>query len=183
MTLDRVPLEVAKHPVGLDSAKNSLIQKLNLNSVNDVLKIGIWGIGGIGKTTAVKAVYNQIYGDFEAASFVINVRDTVAETTGLTKLQKKVLKDTSKYGDEVDSVDEGIFLFRERLRRKRVLLILDDVDAAIQLKALVGDWLAPGSRVIITSRDKHILNVAGISSECIHDMIGLDINESLHLFS
>ncbi|XP_059064664.1 disease resistance protein RUN1-like [Cryptomeria japonica] len=183
MTLDRVPLEVAKHPVRLDSVKNSLIQKLNLNSMNDVLKIGIWGIGGIGKTTAAKAVYNQVYGDFEAASFVINVRDTAAEAAGPTKLQKKVLKDLSKYDDEVDSVDEGIFLFRERLRRKRVLLILDDVDAVIQLNALVGDWLAPGSRVIITSRDKHILNVAGMSSDCIHEMVGLDINDGLHLFS
>ncbi|GLJ36229.1 hypothetical protein SUGI_0727300 [Cryptomeria japonica] len=49
-----VTLEVAKHPVGLDSVKNALIQKLNLNSVDDVIKIGIWGIGGIDETGLIR---------------------------------------------------------------------------------------------------------------------------------
>ncbi|XP_057852260.2 disease resistance protein L6 [Cryptomeria japonica] len=182
-TLDRVPLEVAKHPVGMDSLKNVLIQSLNLSTVDVVVKIGIWGIGGIGKTTVAKALYNQVYADFEATSFVSNVRVTAAEAKGLRNMQKKILKNLTKYGEKVDSVDEGISLFRDRLGGKSVLLILDDVDTVEQLNALVGDWLAPGSRVIITSRDKHILNVAGVSSHCIHEMSGLEITAGLQLFS
>ncbi|GLJ50698.1 hypothetical protein SUGI_1080110 [Cryptomeria japonica] len=156
-TLDRVPLQVAKHPVGLDRVKKALIQKLNLNSAGSVVKAEIWGMGGIGKTTIAKAVYNEIYADFHAASFVFNVRSTATEAmglaTGLTRMQKKILKDLSKYGGEVDSVDEGISL------------------------------LTPGSRVIITSRNQHILNDAGVSSECIQLISGLEINEGLKLFS
>ncbi|XP_057844291.2 disease resistance protein RPV1 [Cryptomeria japonica] len=182
-TFDRVPLEVAKHPVGLESVTEDIIQKLNLNSVEGVVKVGMWGIGGIGKTTIAKAVYNIVYGDFNAASFLFNVRATAADGSGLTKLQRKILKDVTKYGEEVDSVDEGKSLLRDRLGGKRLLLILDDVDDVVQLNALVGDWLAPGSRVIITSRDRHILNVARVSSECIHEMGGLEINEGLQLFS
>ncbi|GLJ40703.1 hypothetical protein SUGI_0840890 [Cryptomeria japonica] len=182
-TLHRVPLEVAKHPVGMDSLKNALIQKLNLHSVDEVVKIGIWGIGGIGKTTVAKALYNQLYADFEAASFVSNVRITAADATGLTNLQKQIFKDLTKYDDKVDNVDQGISLFRDRLGGRRVLLILDDVDAVEQLYALVGDWLDSGSRVIITSRDKHILNVAQVSSELIHEISGLEIDEGLQLFS
>ncbi|GLJ30525.1 hypothetical protein SUGI_0604300 [Cryptomeria japonica] len=182
-TLDKVPLQVAKHPVGIERVKNLLIQKLNLDSMDRMIKVGIWGIGGIGKTTVAKAVYNQVYIDFEAACFVPDVRTTAAETKGLRNLQRKVLRDLSKYDEKVDSVDEGISLFRERLRAKRVLLILDDVDAIRQLNAFVGDWLGPGSRVIITSRNKHILNIAQVSSECIHEMSELEINESLELFS
>ncbi|GLJ50766.1 hypothetical protein SUGI_1081310 [Cryptomeria japonica] len=157
--------------------------KLNLNSEGGVEKSGILGIGGIGKTTLAKALFNQVYAHFEAASFVFNVRATAADSIGLTKLQRKILKDLCLYSGKVSSVDEGISLFRDRLGRKSVLLILDDVDAIEQSNALVGDWLAPGSRVIITSRNKHILSVAGVPSECIHEMSGLHINEALQLFS
>ncbi|GLJ50768.1 hypothetical protein SUGI_1081350 [Cryptomeria japonica] len=182
-TLDRVPLEVAKHPVGLESVTDDIIHKFKLNSKGGVVKPGLWGIGGIGKTTAAKALYNQVYGDFDSASFVFNVRATAADATGLTKLQRKIIKDVTKCGEEVDSVDEGKSFLRDRLGGKRLLLILDDVDDVVQLNALVGDWLAPGSRVIITSRDKHIFHVAGVSSECIHEMSGLQGNESIQLFS
>ncbi|GLJ50835.1 hypothetical protein SUGI_1082780 [Cryptomeria japonica] len=178
-TLDKVPLEVAEHPVGIETVTKDLIHKFKLNSKGGVVKAGIWGIGGIGKTTATKALYSQVYAHFDAASFVFNVRATAVDSMGLTKLQKKILKDLCMYSGEVDSVDEGISLFRYRLGRKRVLLILDDVDAMEQSNALVGDWLAPGSRVIITSRDRHILHVSGVSSECIHEMNGLQINEGL----
>ncbi|XP_059068037.1 disease resistance protein L6-like isoform X2 [Cryptomeria japonica] len=182
-TFDRVPLEVAKHRVGLDSVTEDLIHKFILNSEGDVGKAGLWGIGGIGKTTLAKALYNQVYTQFDAASFVFNIRTTAADSMGLTKLQKKILKDLCMYVGEVYSVDEGKSLFRDRLKGKRVLLILDDVDAMEQSNALVGEWLAPGSRVVITSRNKHILHVAGISPEYIHEMSGLQINEGLQLFS
>ncbi|XP_059073904.1 disease resistance protein RUN1-like [Cryptomeria japonica] len=182
-TLDRVPLHVAKHPVGMESVKNALIQKLNLNSVEEVIKVGIWGIGGIGKTTVAKALYNQLHNAFEAASFIFNVRTSSTEPTSLPKLQKKIIKDLTTYDIEVDSVDKGISLFTQHLGGKRVLLILDDVDAVEHLNALVGDWLCSGSRVIITSRDKRIFNVAQVSSQCIHEISGLEINESVQLFS
>ncbi|XP_057865519.1 disease resistance protein RPV1 [Cryptomeria japonica] len=182
-TLDRVPLHVAKHPVGMDSIKDALIQKLNLKSVENVIKVGIWGIGGIGKTTVAKALYNQLHNDFDAASFIFNVRTSSAEPTGLPKLQKKIIKDLTTYDIEVDNVDKGISLFTQHLGGKNVLLILDDVDAVEHLDALVGDWLCSGSRVIITSRDKRIFNVAQVSSQCIHEISGLEINESLQLFS
>jgi len=50
-------------------------------------------------------------------------------------------------------------MIQHRLRLKKILLILDDVDKREQLKAIVGkpDWFGPGSRVIITTRDKHLL--------------------------
>ncbi|XP_057865178.2 disease resistance protein RPV1 isoform X2 [Cryptomeria japonica] len=180
-TLDKVSLEVAKHPVGINNIKNSLIQKLHLNSANEVVKLGIWGLGGIGKTTIAKALYNQLYAHFEAASFVSNVRAAAADLRGLTILQNQILEESTKYVGTVYSVDKGISLLRERLGGKRVLLVVDDVDAYEQLNALVGDWLGSGSRVIITSRDKHIVKLAQV--QYIHEMNGLEINESLELFS
>ncbi|GLJ50791.1 hypothetical protein SUGI_1081790 [Cryptomeria japonica] len=182
-TFDRVPFFVANHPVGLESVIDNLIHKFKLNSKGGVVKAGIWGMGGIGKTALAKALYNQVSANFDAASFVFDVGTAAAEAIGLIKLQKQILKDLISYAGEVNSVEEGISLFKHHFSQKCVLLILDDVVSVNQLDALVEDSLAPGSRVIITTRDRHILNFAGISSECIHGMSGLEINESLHLFS
>ncbi|GLJ06259.1 hypothetical protein SUGI_0034490 [Cryptomeria japonica] len=70
---------------------------------------------------------------------------------------------------------------RDRLRGVRALLILDDVNDGEQLHAVYGDWFGHGSRVIITSRDQHILNLAKLDS--VLEMSGLGIDEGLELFS
>jgi hypothetical protein len=48
----------------------------------------------------------------------------------------------------------------DRLRTRKVLIVLDDVDGEDQLEALARnhDWFGKGSRIIITSRDRHLLN-------------------------
>lgn len=50
-------------------------------------------------------------------------------------------------------------MIKHRLHRKKVLLVLDDVDTLEQLRAAAGGpgWFGPGSRVIITTRNKHLL--------------------------
>ena len=50
-------------------------------------------------------------------------------------------------------------MIKERLSCKKILLILNDVDKLGQIENFLGecDWLANGSRVIITTRDKHVL--------------------------
>ncbi|PRQ21617.1 putative winged helix-turn-helix DNA-binding domain, leucine-rich repeat domain, L [Rosa chinensis] len=55
--------------------------------------------------------------------------------------------------------DRGIQVIKERLGGKRVLLVLDDVNELNQLDKLAGglDWFGPGSRIIITTRDKRLL--------------------------
>jgi len=65
--------------------------------------------------------------------------------------------------------------------RKKILLILDDVDRLEQLEALAGglDWFGCGSRVIITTRDKYLLICHGIESA--HAVEGLYGEEALEL--
>ncbi|XP_056158488.1 TMV resistance protein N-like [Syzygium oleosum] len=59
--LDRTPLHVAKHPIGIDSRVVKLKSMLNLESDDDVVMVGLLGQGGIRKTTLARALYNAIF--------------------------------------------------------------------------------------------------------------------------
>eukprot|EP01018_Ginkgo_biloba_P030054 Gb_09783 [translate_table: standard] len=133
-------------------------------------------MGGIGKTTVAKAVFNELKNSFEAVCFVFDVR-----SNGLRELQRQVLKDLLKTDTiEVSSVEHGKSLMGNRLGGIRALIILDDVDRSRQLDALSRDWLAPGSRVIVTTRDQDVLNDGRIKE--IHKMAGLKKDQALELF-
>ena len=53
---------------------------------NDVRFIGIWEIGGMGKTTLARVVYYIVSKKFEACSFIENVREK-SKNNGLLFLQ------------------------------------------------------------------------------------------------
>ena len=63
-------------------------------------------------------------------------------------------------------------------------MILDDVDKLSQIENFLGkcDWLANGSRVIITTRDKHVVT-AFEKHPLIYEVEQLDQHEALQLFS
>ncbi|KAL3726159.1 hypothetical protein ACJRO7_031103 [Eucalyptus globulus] len=185
MQLDRKPLHIAKHPVGIHQQVIKLESMLNLESCDDVVMIGLWGQGGIGKTTLAKALYNDIFRGFEASCFLANVRETSKDSKDLVHLQEKLLSEIL-VGKEltVFSVDGGINLMRCRLCHKKVLLVLDDVDDVKQLNALAGgrEWFGKGSRIIITTRDKHLFTFHMIDEDHIYEVKTLGDLEALELF-
>ncbi|XP_056177408.1 TMV resistance protein N-like isoform X3 [Syzygium oleosum] len=155
----RVPLSVAKYPVGVGCRVEKVMSLFSTGS-DDVRMIGIWGTGGIGKTTVAKDVYNSIASQFDGCSFLPNVRETSSKPDGLVHLQKTLLSEILwKENLVVFSVDGGVNLIRDRLCSRKILLVLDDVDHGNQLNALAGEceWFGEGSRIIITTRDKHVL--------------------------
>ncbi|XP_045812365.1 disease resistance protein RPV1-like isoform X2 [Trifolium pratense] len=175
--INRAPLYVVDYPVGLKSRVSNVNSLLNEACSDEVCMIGIHGTGGIGKSTLARAVYNFIADQFECLCFLENVRENSAK-----HLQEELLYKTIGLKVKIGGVNEGIGIIKERLRRKRVLLILDDVDKLKQLKFLAGgfDWFGRNSRVIITTRDKSLLTCHGI--ERIYEVEGLNCGESLELF-
>ncbi|CAN6564217.1 unnamed protein product [Malus baccata var. baccata] len=150
-------LRVAKHPVGINSRIQDIISHLSSDKSN-VVMVGIWGMGGLGKTTAAKAIYNQVHHEFQFKSFLPDVSN-IASKHGLVYLQEKLISDILKTKSKISSVDEGIGLIEDQFRHRRVLVIMDNIDEVGQLDAIAGnhDWFGPGSRIIITTRDEHLL--------------------------
>ena len=170
--------------VGLQSRVQDLIQLLNYYKSDDVRLLGIWGMGGIGKTTIAMTVYEQISLIFEGSTLFLKNIGESWQQHGMAFLQKQLLSGICKTKDtKIHDIESGKLTLKKELCCKRILLILDDVTELDQLKALCGsrDWFGPGSRIIITTRDKHPLNVFGVDD--VYTVKEMDYNKSIELFS
>ena len=122
--------------VGLDSRIEEIVSLLSLES-NDVIFFGIYGIGGIGKTTTAKVVFNKIVHKFEASYFAENVKN-VAKKDGLDFIQNQHISEIKNREVNLDNANQESALMKERFWPKRVLIVLDDVDNIKQIKILTG---------------------------------------------
>ncbi|KAJ9691431.1 hypothetical protein PVL29_013570 [Vitis rotundifolia] len=176
-------LDVNENIVGMDSHLEKLRSLLKIES-NDVRMVGVYGLGGIGKTTIINALYNQISYHFESVSLLTNVKKESIENSGLLKLQQQLLDDTLRTKGQIvlKNVYEGIKIIRDKLSSKKVLVFLDDVDQLTQLEHLIGkhDWFGPGSRIIITTREKYLLTRHGVDD--MYKVDKLKFQEGLQLF-
>ena len=117
----------------------------------------IHGLLGIGKTTIAKTIFNLIAYHFERSSFLEDVRENSKTNDGVLQLQKALYYEI--LGARNLKV-HGISKIMEKLRHKKILLILDDVDKLVQVENLLGkcNWFASGSRIIITTREEKVLS-------------------------
>ncbi|KAJ9551575.1 hypothetical protein OSB04_015620 [Centaurea solstitialis] len=181
----RLPsMSVDENLVGMRTRINDVVSSLNA-SPHEFQIIGIWGMGGSGKTTLARAVFDQISFQFEGKSFVANVREVSKPNfSGLMKLQQQILQDVSNDpGITVNNVFDGKNMMKKKMPGRKVLVILDDVDHIEQLKSLAGEpsWFMLGSKVIITTRDKQVLLAHKVNS--IHDVNLLTDEEAICLLS
>ncbi|GLJ53868.1 hypothetical protein SUGI_1150290 [Cryptomeria japonica] len=133
--IEVVPLIVAKHPMGLEEAVIDFEKTVRESGMPQI--VGIWGMGGSGKTTLAKELYNQKRSYVDGSSFVFDIRDAASKKE-LHKKQKYLLKDLGvKNIPPFDNIEKGKEILSNRLGNSRVLIILDDVDHIDQLDALL----------------------------------------------
>ncbi|VVA19479.1 PREDICTED: TMV resistance N [Prunus dulcis] len=183
--LSRTPLNVDRNMIGMQSRVQNINLWLQHGSTDDVGILVIYGISGIGKTTIAKHVYNSNFQKFEGSSFLENIKEISQQPNGLVQIQTQLLYDILN-GTEVKihGVSQGITEIEKAISSKRVLLVLDDVDHVEQLNAvhLMKDRFCPGSKIIVTTRHRGLLEAHQFITE-VHAVKTLDHIESLELLS
>ncbi|CAN6685016.1 unnamed protein product [Malus baccata var. baccata] len=166
--------------VGIESGIKKIESLLSIHSPDACITVGIWGMGGIGKTTLAETVFHRLSSKFEASCFVKNVRENSEKADGLDHLEKTLLKEILKE----EGLSIGAHGVRKRLSRTKVLIVLDDVSSSMQMERLAGSRLqfGTGSRIIITTRDRGTLGKT-IEEDNIYKVEVLKSNDSLQLFN
>ncbi|KAG8364965.1 hypothetical protein BUALT_Bualt18G0053400 [Buddleja alternifolia] len=91
---------------------------------DDLSVYAIWGMGGLGKTTLAKLVYNdaRIEKHFELRIWVC-----VSDDFNTERLVREIIESIEGGGCSVSGSDPLQCLLREKLRGRKFLLVLDDV--------------------------------------------------------
>ncbi|XP_034908269.2 LOW QUALITY PROTEIN: protein SUPPRESSOR OF npr1-1, CONSTITUTIVE 1 [Populus alba] len=167
--------------VGMDSRMKQ-IESLLCTQLPEVCFVGIWGMGGTGKTTIAGAIFNKIAREYEGHYFLANVREESEKNGGLFRMRDELFsKITEEENLHIRTPRIGHPLFKDRICRKKILIVFDDVNDVDQIEMLLGGCdFGPGSRIILTSRDKQVLKKY---ADKIFEVEELNYREALHLFS
>ncbi|KAL5562777.1 hypothetical protein UlMin_032524, partial [Ulmus minor] len=149
--------------IGRDVDKERVIELLFKPSDN-LSVIPIQGMGGLGKTTLAKFVYND---EGVKTKFDLKMWVCVSEDFEVRKLVGKILDSaTSGFKDKGDmSLDVLQNHLRDELKNRRFLLVLDDVwsDDRTKWNALKGLLMegSKGSKIIVTTRKESVAELMG----------------------
>ncbi|XVE50280.1 hypothetical protein DITRI_Ditri01bG0149700 [Diplodiscus trichospermus] len=117
----------------------------------DVQKVGVWGMGGVGKTTIMKLINNQLLKETEKFNSVIWV--TVSKEINISKLQNNIARamQVALLETEDETIRAGM-IYEMLARKGRYVLILDDLWDRLSLEEVGIPEPSNGSKLVVTTR-------------------------------
>eukprot|EP00258_Populus_trichocarpa_P039684 XP_024455703.1 disease resistance protein TAO1 isoform X2 [Populus trichocarpa] len=172
----------SKRIIGMKSRVEDIESLLSFGSTG-VLIVGIWGLGGIGKSTTAEAVYHRNSHKFEGHCFFRNVM-AESHKHGLVHVLQEILREVLENKDLNIGTKVLPPYIKRMLQRKKVLIVLDDVNSSLDLRDLLGEdgLFGQGSRIIVTSRDWQVL-INACEEDNIYEVKNLNEDDALELFS
>ncbi|OAO98039.1 WRKY19 [Arabidopsis thaliana] len=166
--------------IGMDMQVEEILSLLCIESL-DVRSIGIWGTVGIGKTTIAEEIFRKISVQYETCVVLKDLHKEV-EVKGHDAVRENFLSEVLEVEPHVIRIsDIKTSFLRSRLQRKRILVILDDVNDYRDVDTFLGtlNYFGPGSRIIMTSRNRRVFVLCKIDH--VYEVKPLDIPKSLLL--
>ncbi|KAK8451623.1 hypothetical protein SEVIR_6G239025v4 [Setaria viridis] len=180
-------LDESMEIIGRKDDKDGVVELLlNQQDRRDVQVLPILGMGGVGKTTLAKMVYNN---DKIQKHFELRMWHCVSENFEAIPLVRSVIElATNSTCGLPDTIELLRGKLQEAIGRKRFLLILDDVWNEDQNKweddlrpLLCSSIGGSGSTIVVTSRSRQVASIMGTLPP--HELVCLSEDDSWELFS
>ncbi|KAK8312486.1 hypothetical protein V6Z11_D01G044100 [Gossypium hirsutum] len=149
---------------------------------DEIGMVGVCGMGGIGKTTIMKHIHDQLLEETKSKPlFEKIIWVTVSQDFNITRLQQDIA-DAMNIKDLPESEEKRAAVLRNKLRQIRYVLILDDVwEGFVLEKVGIPEPISSNrSKLVLTSRLKEFCKSIGC-----HEIVQvplLSFDESMNLF-
>ncbi|XP_048320589.2 putative disease resistance protein RGA3 [Ziziphus jujuba] len=172
-----------KHVYGREIDKDKIVEFLvdNSRNSNDLLIYPIVGMGGMGKTTLAKIVFNdeRVSEHFETKLWVC-----VSEDFDVKRLIKAIIESATEKVCEALDMDPLKRRLHNILERKKFFLVLDDVwnehqDHWESLKNVLACGIN-GSSILVTTRLQNVARIMGTIP--MHELFGLPEDDCWSVF-
>ncbi|KAJ9547338.1 hypothetical protein OSB04_019881 [Centaurea solstitialis] len=168
--------------VGREHEREALLKLLLEETCHQNFNIvPIVGMGGIGKTTLARLLFNetQVKDHFALKAWVC-----VSDEFDVFKISKSIFESITGINKEFSDLNLLQTALRQQLMEKRFLLVLDDVwsEKCEKWDSLVSPFCvgALGSKIIMTTRNEQLLNDLGYNH--VNRLQSLLYNDALTLF-
>ncbi|XP_027182011.1 disease resistance protein RPM1-like [Coffea eugenioides] len=174
--------------VGIDQPKKELISKI-LDDHYHLKLVSVVGMGGLGKTTLVKKVYDDaaVKKQFQSHAWITvsqNFQFNVIIKDLIQQLYEEIRQPVPLQVESMNGIRLSEFV-RDFLKERRYILVLDDVwslDAWEAIKYVLPDYNI-ASRVVLTTRIADVASASCLAShDFIHKMSPLSYEDSWTLF-
>ncbi|KAB1224541.1 putative disease resistance protein RGA4 [Morella rubra] len=173
---------VGEEVIGREDDKKAVIELLMDSNIEENVSIlAIVGIGGLGKTTLAKHIFNdeKIKGSFEVKMWVC-----VSDNFEVQKIVEEMLELATKKKPETTVMETLVADLKKEIDGKKYFLVLDDLwnedsEKWMSLKTLLVGG-ARGSRILVTTRTEKVAKIARAAKQ--YSLRGLDEDASWCLF-
>ncbi|XP_062083141.1 uncharacterized protein LOC133789321 isoform X2 [Humulus lupulus] len=139
-------------------------------------RIGLYGMGGIGKTMLAKEIAKRAEELFSKV-----VMTTISQTPNMKEIQLDIAAKLQLSFEQTQSMDVRADLLRKRLKpENKILLILDDIWKELDLEAI---GIHDECKLLLTSRYRQVLHsFMDIAESNIFSIEAIDSSEAKSLF-
>ncbi|CAO2142929.1 unnamed protein product [Urochloa humidicola] len=153
-------------------------KKMKIDSSNKMKIVSVVGVGGLGKTTLAKAVYDELKPRYDCGAFL-----SVGRKPDLAQVFKDIffLLDAEEHKVIRKVTNQQLLIgeLRKFLQKRRYFIVIDDVWEVSTLKTIKSALVEndSGSRVVATTRNRDVA-----SSEVVYELDPLSCHNSKKLF-